>query len=253
MQNYYVYQYADPKNKVPFYIGKGKGLRVFAHLLQNQKSSGNYYKYNKIKSIMNTNVLPEIRIIKHSLTHEEACILEKELILKYGRIHIDENGILTNRTPGGEGGSGPKSKETRQKISEKHKNKIVSIETRKKISLAGLGRIPPNKNVPISDELREKIINATRGIKKSDKGRENITVGQRTRRKREREFKEYWLSHDGVVYKTNELKEFANIHGLKYGNLWNAYNSKSLNPRGHKGWRKAEPTSNYICEMFEFT
>ena len=29
---YYVYVYSDPDTKQPFYVGKGKGNRVFAHL-----------------------------------------------------------------------------------------------------------------------------------------------------------------------------------------------------------------------------
>ena len=35
---YYVYVYSDPDTKKPFYIGKGKGNRCFAHLYDSKES-----------------------------------------------------------------------------------------------------------------------------------------------------------------------------------------------------------------------
>ena len=35
---YYVYVYSDPDTKKPFYVGKGKGNRVFSHLMQEGES-----------------------------------------------------------------------------------------------------------------------------------------------------------------------------------------------------------------------
>ena len=38
---YYVYLYSDPETNEIFYIGKGKGNRVFSHLTENK----NKYKF----------------------------------------------------------------------------------------------------------------------------------------------------------------------------------------------------------------
>ena len=36
--NSYVYVYIDPRNNEPFYIGKGKGNRLFSHLNESTES-----------------------------------------------------------------------------------------------------------------------------------------------------------------------------------------------------------------------
>ena len=35
--SYYVYAYFEPNEQYPFYIGKGKGNRVFSHLIEAKK------------------------------------------------------------------------------------------------------------------------------------------------------------------------------------------------------------------------
>ena len=93
---YYVYGLINPFTKVPFYVGKGKDRRVYRHLLNN-KNSENKFKDAKIKGIRNKGAEPEIYYYAKNLTESEAYNFEKLIIQTYGRIKLDEDGILTNR------------------------------------------------------------------------------------------------------------------------------------------------------------
>ena len=46
---YYVYVYSDPDTQKPFYVGKGKGNRVFDHLFSNDDSKKTMYIQNLVK------------------------------------------------------------------------------------------------------------------------------------------------------------------------------------------------------------
>lgn len=63
---YYVYLYSDPDTHVPFYVGKGKGNRVFAHLNDTSESE----KVKKITSIRKDGKEPLIEILVHGLSDE---------------------------------------------------------------------------------------------------------------------------------------------------------------------------------------
>ena len=92
---YYVYVYSDPDTKKPFYVGKGKGNRVFSHL--NSKSESE--KAKKINEIMGKGKTPIIEILAHGLDEETA--------LKVEAAAIDLIGIknLTNQQRGHESSS----------------------------------------------------------------------------------------------------------------------------------------------------
>ena len=92
---YYVYVYSDPDTKKPFYVGKGKGNRVFSHLNNNSESE----KAQKINEILEKGKKPIIEILAHGLDEETAFKVEAAA--------IDLIGIknLTNRQRGHESSS----------------------------------------------------------------------------------------------------------------------------------------------------
>jgi hypothetical protein len=73
---YYVYLYIDPRDGTPFYIGKGKGSRCFAHLGDN----GETEKADRIRSIRAEGYEPRIDILKYGLTEAEALLVESTAI-----------------------------------------------------------------------------------------------------------------------------------------------------------------------------
>ena len=151
--HYYTYAYLR-EDKTPYYIGKGKGNRLY-------KRGSRVFAPPKDKS--------RIIYLKQNLTEEEAFKHEIYMIAVLGRIDLG-TGILHNMTDGGEGISNP-SEETRRKMSETHKGKIVSEESRKRIGEA-------NKNP--SEETRRKKSDANRGENNPNYGK---TASEETRKK----------------------------------------------------------------------
>ncbi len=78
---YYVYMLIDPRTKEVFYIGKGKGNRVFDHLdyaLDNEDAES--AKYDKIREIVASANQVEHIIVRHGLSENEAFLIEASLI-----------------------------------------------------------------------------------------------------------------------------------------------------------------------------
>lgn len=74
---YYVYIYSNPQTEEIFYIGKGKGNRVFAHLEDRFES----HKVNYIQDLRNKGIEPKIEILIHGLDDEETALrVESSLI-----------------------------------------------------------------------------------------------------------------------------------------------------------------------------
>jgi hypothetical protein len=118
--NYYVYVFLDPDkpgkyeyldfkfNFEPFYVGKGKGLRMTRHLNLSQLNAGNNtIKEGKLKRIMEKgfNPLDFVVMVRTKLEEKEAHDLEALLITTIGRLNL-KTGVLANLTSGGEGMTG---------------------------------------------------------------------------------------------------------------------------------------------------
>lgn len=103
----YVYEHIRKDNGVVFYVGIGSDnsfKRAFITV-------GRNYLWNKI--VNQTDY--EIRIVERNISWEEACLIECDLISKYGRLDLD-NGTLTNLTSGGEGFKQYHNETTKNKI-----------------------------------------------------------------------------------------------------------------------------------------
>ncbi len=86
----YVYLYIDPRNSQVFYVGKGVGHRLFAHLDDTSES----VKTARIAEIRAAGLSPDIEILRYGLTDAEAALVEASCIELIGL----EN--LTNKVRG---------------------------------------------------------------------------------------------------------------------------------------------------------
>jgi hypothetical protein len=213
---YYTYAYLR-EDRTPYYIGKGKGNRVY----RRRKTD---IKPPKDKS--------RILILKKNLTEEEAFKHEIYMIAVFGRKDLG-TGILHNRTDGGEGMSGfIFSEESKRKISEANKN--PSKETRKKMSEAQKGKIPWNKGKPHSQESKRKMSEARKGKGKRKKG---IVVSKETKEKLSKvnvkyNYKIYSIK-ESKIYETNNLNAFCKENSLNHSPLFGTITGKR---KQHKGF-----------------
>lgn len=86
---FYVYMFLDPlRGDEPFYVGKGKGKRAWAH-------TGNSHTDNRIRGIRAAGFRHTVRVVRDGLSETTALKVEAFLILKLGRADLG-TGSLTN-------------------------------------------------------------------------------------------------------------------------------------------------------------
>jgi hypothetical protein len=151
---YYTYAYLR-EDGTPYYIGKGKGFRLYVK-----------------KRIVPLPSKDRIIYLKRNLTEQEAIKHEIYMIAVYGR-KDNGTGILRNLTDGGEGTSG----------------RVVSEEQKEIQSLKMSGVNHPFYGKTASKEHKENISNALFGKKKSKEHIENLPQNKKGAT-RSQEFKE---------------------------------------------------------------
>jgi NUMOD3 motif len=155
---YYVYAYLR-EDYTPYYIGKGKGKRLY--------NSRHNVSVPKDKS--------RIIIIHDNISELQSLLLERYYIRWFGR-KDNNTGILRNLTDGGEGISGYKhSEERKQKISAANTGKTRSKELKNKISQKNKG----NKHCIgryISDDTRNKISIGNKGKTHSEETKKKMAL-----------------------------------------------------------------------------
>ncbi|EPM0272500.1 LEM-3-like GIY-YIG domain-containing protein, partial [Klebsiella pneumoniae] len=80
---YYVYRLIDPRNGETFYVGKGKGNRVFAHARGDIESDSLSEKMTRIRSIHIAGFDVAHVIHRHGLSEKSAFEVEAALIDAY--------------------------------------------------------------------------------------------------------------------------------------------------------------------------
>lgn len=128
MMNSYVYTLIDPRNHLPFYVGKGSGERCNAHVVE-----AKYYvkrkslKLNKIRKLMRLGMEPIVIKVEENVSDKQALDLECLLIAEMRDLGF----VLTNMTDGGDGAEGYKhTEEHKQMMREKFKGRIFTEEHR---------------------------------------------------------------------------------------------------------------------------
>jgi len=175
MENYYLYYHKNPNTKELFYIGIGTNKRAWDFTSGRNPHYKNYIKKHGE---------PIVDIIKENLTKEEACFLEIKLIAEHGRKGIDSEGILLNKSIGGEiTALGNKlTEEQKLKIKNSHLGKKQSEGTKLKRSNSSKGK--PKPEGFMDEEMREKISKGNKGKKHSKvHSNKGIPISEETKQK----------------------------------------------------------------------
>jgi hypothetical protein len=221
---YYTYAYLR-EDRTPYYIGKGK------------KRYGKYFSRTTAFH-ENISIPPRERILilKQFDLEFDAYKHEMYMISVFGRKDLG-TGILYNRTDGGDGPTNM-SDYARKRCSETHKGKILSEETKSKISSTRKER-----GYKLNEEQKQRYSkmfsgegNPNYGKKHSSETLKKISEGTRGKNTKTR----YFITPTGEHIIITDLRKFCDEMGLNHTCMINLHNGYG---KSYKGYRKA-PISN---------
>jgi hypothetical protein len=193
---YYTYAYLR-EDLTPYYIGKGKGNRVY-------RNNGRGCKKPKDKS--------RIIFLKQNLTEQEAFKHEIYMIAVFGRKDLG-TGILLNRTNGGEGISGYKfSGESKEKIRQKAIGRKASKETKRKMSELRKGKSIHSEEWKKQQSEKMKGNKFGLDVKPSPETIEKRSVALKGRLKSEEHKKKLSESHKGKKLTEEHRKNISKVN-----------------------------------------
>lgn len=156
MPDSYVYVYIDPKDNIPFYVGKGRGARDQRHCENWNLENPRTFFYRKLAKLFREGRQPIIHRLVDRIADSEAKTAEIFFIHAMGRRNDPTNpGPLCNLTNGGDGTVGYiPTPEAGAKNAEAQRNQ--SSETRRKRAEAAK-RTRNHLGHAHSEAVREKI------------------------------------------------------------------------------------------------
>lgn len=237
---YYVYALIDPRNNMPFYIGKGKGRRAKTHLWEVPETR-NQYKENKIADIRNQGFEPQIEYLAEDILDEEfAYKMERDLILRYGRKGYEPYGILTNvcldsRPPNHKG------KTYEEIYGAERAQKQKEMRSRLQKERGGYG--PKQHSDTTKKKISERVAGSGNGMwnrHHSDKSKDLIRKNRKPVRGRAHPGSKHWILTSPLGQKFERIGELGDLCkelGLSFSTMHAAHIKKRIPNRGPaKGW-----------------
>jgi hypothetical protein len=220
----YVYVYTDPRDGKPFYIGKGQGNRVFAHLDDKSETK----KTDTITAIRESGREPQIYILRYGMTDAEATLV--------GASAIDLIGLsnLTNRVAGNHSRS----------FGKVGLQEIIGMLRAKPVEVYHKAILLTINRLYRSDMTAEELYEATRGIWAVGVKREKAEYGMAVYQGIVREvYKiEKWHPSGTLPYYTRDSKNFKaskrwEFEGFVAKNIRNKYVGNSVGMGGRNPFR----------------
>ena len=237
-REFYVYKHIRKDNNTCFYVGKGKGRRIYVPKRNEH--------YNKIRKKYGCYVVK----IKENLTEKEAFALEREIIEDYvfvfgyginikGYRDYSDKKYLTNCTWGGEGVSGlnpyeNKTEEEMKTIGEKISKKLKGKNVGEKNGM--WGKPAPNKG---KKGLQHHTEETKQKLSEKNKGKNHPMYGthrtEETKQKiSEANSKKVICITTGEIF--NSIKEAGDHYGINKSNISSCCRGRYKHAGKLNGW-----------------